>query len=128
MNSWSCLLSTDDVKKWWIWGYWISPMMYAMNGIVVNEYLGHKFKKVTAWWTNHIFSFSEYRIISSSACVLQPFQDSTLGRVIVESRGLFAESYWYWIAIAALLGFMLLYNLCYALSLQFLDREYFVPF
>ncbi|KAI7727409.1 LOW QUALITY PROTEIN: hypothetical protein M8C21_009515 [Ambrosia artemisiifolia] len=27
------VLSRDDVKKWWLWGYWISPMMYAMNGI-----------------------------------------------------------------------------------------------
>ncbi|GKB32923.1 pleiotropic drug resistance protein 1-like protein isoform X2, partial [Tanacetum coccineum] len=85
----------EDVKKWVIWGYWTSPMMYAMNGIVVNEYLGHKFKK--------------------------PFLDSTLGRIIVKSRGLFAESYWYWISIVALLGFMLFYNLCYAVSLQFLD-------
>nr|GEW22877.1 pleiotropic drug resistance protein 1-like [Tanacetum cinerariifolium] len=89
------VLVREDVKKWWIWGYWTSPMMYAMNGIVVNEYLGHKFKK--------------------------PFLDSTLGQVIVKSRGLFAESYWYWISIAAMLGFMLFYNLCYAMALQFLD-------
>ncbi|KAI3803437.1 hypothetical protein L1987_31588 [Smallanthus sonchifolius] len=90
------VLNREDVKKWWIWGYWSSPMMYAMNGIVVNEYLGHKFKK--------------------------PFLDTTLGKILVTSRGLFAETYWYWIAIAALLGFTLIYNLCYALSLGFLNK------
>ncbi|KAD6794569.1 hypothetical protein E3N88_05465 [Mikania micrantha] len=89
------ILNRDDVKKWWIWGYWSSPMMYALNGIVVNEYLGHKFKK--------------------------PFMDTTLGKFLVTSQGLFAESYWYWIAIAALIGFTLIFNLCYALSLNFLS-------
>ncbi|KAI3716295.1 hypothetical protein L6452_23532 [Arctium lappa] len=78
------VLSRVSVKKWWIWGYWSSPMMYAMNGIVVNEYLGHKFNK--------------------------PFLDTTLGKAIVRSRGLFPESYWYWIAIAALIGYMLIFN------------------
>ncbi|KAI3789680.1 hypothetical protein L2E82_02482 [Cichorium intybus] len=89
------VLSRGDVKKWWIWGYWSSPMMYALNGIVVNEFLGHKFNT--------------------------PFGNSTLGRIIVTSRGLFAEAYWYWIAFGALIGFMLIFNLCYTLSLKFLD-------
>ncbi|KAI3525096.1 hypothetical protein L1887_03768 [Cichorium endivia] len=70
-------------------------MMYALNGIVVNEFLGHKFNT--------------------------PFGNSTLGRIIVTSRGLFAEAYWYWIAFGALIGFMLIFNLCYTLSLKFLD-------
>ncbi|XP_071715772.1 pleiotropic drug resistance protein 1-like isoform X1 [Rutidosis leptorrhynchoides] len=90
------VLSRDDVKDWWIWGYWCSPMMYAMNGIVVNEFLGHKFKKNGTFHT-------------------------TLGKVIVTSRGLFAETYWYWISVAALIGFTLIYNLLFIVSLQYLD-------
>ncbi|XP_071717159.1 pleiotropic drug resistance protein 1-like [Rutidosis leptorrhynchoides] len=89
------VLSRDDVKKWWLWGYWSSPIMYAMNGIVVNEFLGHKFNK--------------------------PFAYTTLGRIIVTSRGLFAESYWYWIAVSAMLGYVVIYILLYFLSLEFLD-------
>nr|GEV19098.1 pleiotropic drug resistance protein 1-like [Tanacetum cinerariifolium] len=89
------VLVRDDVKKWWLWGYWSSPMMYAMNGIVVNEFLGHRWKK--------------------------PWNDSTLGKTIIKSGGFFAEEYWYWIAIAALAGFILLFNLCFALSLALLD-------
>ncbi|KAL7597678.1 hypothetical protein Lser_V15G25189 [Lactuca serriola] len=91
------VLSRDDVKKWWIWGYWSSPMMYAMNGIVVNEFLGHKFQK--------------------------PFGNSTLGRIILTSRGMFAETYWYWIGFGALFGFMIIFNLCYTLFLEYLNRK-----
>lgn len=40
------LHSVDDIKKWWIWGYWASPLMYAQNSVAVNEFLGHSWKKV----------------------------------------------------------------------------------
>ncbi|KAK9054686.1 hypothetical protein SSX86_025765 [Deinandra increscens subsp. villosa] len=89
------VLSRDDVKSWWLWGYWASPMMYAMNGIVVNEFLGHSWKA--------------------------PLNGSTLGKQVITARGFFAEAYWYWIAIVALLGFIFLFNFCYALSLALLD-------
>ncbi|KAK9232147.1 hypothetical protein WN943_022390 [Citrus x changshan-huyou] len=39
------VLSRDDIKKWWKWGYWCSPLMYAQNAIVVNEFLGNSWKK-----------------------------------------------------------------------------------
>lgn len=32
-----CLMVTGDIPNWWIWGYWISPMTYAFNGLAVNE-------------------------------------------------------------------------------------------
>lgn len=38
--------ATDDVAKMWIWGYYTSPIMYAMNAITVNEFLGHQWSKV----------------------------------------------------------------------------------
>ncbi|KAK6129780.1 hypothetical protein DH2020_036487 [Rehmannia glutinosa] len=34
-----------DVKKWWLWGYWSSPLMYAQNAILVNEFTGHSWSK-----------------------------------------------------------------------------------
>jgi hypothetical protein len=37
---------TDSIKKWWIWGYWISPLMYVQNAISVNEFMGHSWDKV----------------------------------------------------------------------------------
>ncbi|KAL4559958.1 hypothetical protein LXL04_032104 [Taraxacum kok-saghyz] len=93
------ILVRDDVKKWWLWGYWSSPMMYAMNGIVVNEFLGNKWK--TPWNNTGI-------------------NDTTLGIMVIKSGGFYAEAYWYWIAIAALFGFIVVFNLCFALSLAIL--------
>ena len=47
-NIWcSWLPIADDIKGWWIWGYWISPLMYAQNGIAVNEFLETKWQKVS---------------------------------------------------------------------------------
>ncbi|KAK9141590.1 hypothetical protein Syun_010990 [Stephania yunnanensis] len=40
------LLSRENVKKWWIWGYWISPLMYGQNAIAVNEFLGSSWRKI----------------------------------------------------------------------------------
>ncbi|KAK4357468.1 hypothetical protein RND71_023078 [Anisodus tanguticus] len=37
---------SDDVKKWWIWGYWFSPLMYAQNVVAVNEFLGKSWAHV----------------------------------------------------------------------------------
>ncbi|GAU13808.1 hypothetical protein TSUD_261350 [Trifolium subterraneum] len=36
------VIAKDDIKRWWIWGYWISPLMYAQNALLVNEFLGNK--------------------------------------------------------------------------------------
>ncbi|WOG95526.1 hypothetical protein DCAR_0414849 [Daucus carota subsp. sativus] len=91
------VLSRVNVKVWWIWGYWISPMMYGMNAIAVNEFLGHQ-------W-NHVL-----------ANTTEP-----LGIIILKSRGFFPYAYWYWIGVGALLGFILLFNLCFTLALTFLN-------
>ncbi|KAI3803438.1 hypothetical protein L1987_31589 [Smallanthus sonchifolius] len=89
------VLSRDDVKKWWLWGYWVSPMMYAMNGVVVNEFLTDRWNK--------------------------PINDTTLGKIIITSRGFFAETYWYWIAMVSTVGFIFLFNICFTLCLGLLD-------
>jgi len=41
-----CSLLPEDIKKWWIWGYWISPLMYGTNAMVINEFLGNNWKHV----------------------------------------------------------------------------------
>jgi hypothetical protein len=38
--------AAEQIKKWWIWGYWLSPLMYGQNAIVVNEFLGHSWSHV----------------------------------------------------------------------------------
>ncbi|KAJ0988003.1 hypothetical protein J5N97_006359 [Dioscorea zingiberensis] len=39
------VMSRHNIKKWWIWGYWSSPLMYAQNAIAVNEFLGKSWKQ-----------------------------------------------------------------------------------
>lgn len=46
MSIHSYIIFTDSIPKWWIWGFWISPLMYAQNGVSVNEFLGHSWDKV----------------------------------------------------------------------------------
>ncbi|GAB2284885.1 transcription factor [Dionaea muscipula] len=91
------LLSRENVKKWWIWGYWISPLMYVQNAISVNEFLGH------SW--NHVV-------------------DATgvpLGIQVLRSRGNFTEAYWYWIGVGALLGFVFIFNFLFTVGLTYLS-------
>jgi hypothetical protein len=94
---------TDDIKGWWIWGYWISPLMYAQNAISVNEFLGHKWNKPT---------------LSSNGSLLS--NDNTLGVYILKSSGIFPHRYWYWLGVAVLLGYTVFFNFCFTLALSYL--------
>ena len=51
----------------------------------------------------------------------------TLGIAVLKSRGFFPHAYWYWIGIGALIGFMLLFNICFTLALTYLNRGYHNP-
>lgn len=41
------LACTDDIKPWWIWGYWASPMMYSQQAISINEFLASRWAIVS---------------------------------------------------------------------------------
>ncbi|XXG47537.1 hypothetical protein AAC387_Pa02g2169 [Persea americana] len=91
------LLSRKDIKKWWVWGYWSSPLMYAQNAISVNEFFGK------SW--NHI-----------------PKNESRpLGMLVLESRGIFTKSNWYWIGAGAMVGYIFLFNTLFSLALEYLN-------
>jgi len=87
------------MNKWWIWGYWASPMMYAQNAVSVNEFLGQSWQKVL------------------------PGSTEPLGVLILKSHGIFLEAKWYWIGFGALLGFTLLFNSLFTLCLAYLKCE-----
>ncbi|XP_058112245.1 pleiotropic drug resistance protein 1-like [Magnolia sinica] len=91
------LLSRENVKKWWKWGYWVSPLMYAQNAISVNEFLGK------SW--NHF----------------RPGSTVPLGVEFLKSRGIFPHAYWYWLGVGALVGYVLLFNAICALALHYLN-------
>ncbi|KAF5748216.1 pleiotropic drug resistance protein 1-like isoform X2 [Tripterygium wilfordii] len=91
------ILSKDDIKPWWIWGYWFSPMMYAQNAIAVNEYLGHSWSHVP------------------------PNETEPLGVLVLKSRAIPTGAYWYWIGVGALLGYCVLFNLLCIVALKYLN-------
>ncbi|XP_023512684.1 pleiotropic drug resistance protein 1-like [Cucurbita pepo subsp. pepo] len=91
------IIARENIHPWWIWGYWISPMMYAQNAIGVNEFLGHK-------WSH-----------------LAPNSTESLGVVVLKSRGIFPEARWYWIGVAATIGYILLFNFLFTIALKYLD-------
>ncbi|KAL1552517.1 transcription factor [Salvia divinorum] len=89
------VLSREDVKSWWIWGYYASPLMYFQNAIMVNEFTAHSWSRIV--------------------------NGTTLGVRVMESRGFYTNSYWYWIGVGASLGFVFLFNTLYLASLTFLN-------
>ncbi|AES81585.2 drug resistance transporter-like ABC domain protein [Medicago truncatula] len=91
------VLTKGSTKKWWIWGFWISPLMYGQNAVVINEFLGNKWKHVL------------------------PNSTGSLGVEVLKSRSFFTETYWYWICVGALIGYTLLFNFGYILALTFLN-------
>ncbi|THG20017.1 hypothetical protein TEA_008551 [Camellia sinensis var. sinensis] len=91
-------LSRHDMKKWLIWGYWTTPLMYVQTALSINEFLGGDWKYV--------------------------FNKSTeaLGISVLKSRGIFTTTYWYWIGIDAVIGFIFLFGGIYTLALTYLNR------
>ncbi|KAM3337572.1 pleiotropic drug resistance protein 1-like [Capsicum galapagoense] len=51
-----------------------------------------------------------------------------LGAAVVRSRGFFSYASWYWIGIGALIGFTVVFNICYTLALAYLNHEYLSTF
>lgn len=120
----------DDIEPWMIWGYYASPMMYGQNAIAINEFLDKRWSAVSSFTCGKKkilhFIFLQNCIHSSS---LQPNLDpripeATVGKALLKARSMFTEEYWYWICIGALLGFSLLFNICFIVALTFLNRKF----
>ncbi|CAI8614418.1 unnamed protein product [Vicia faba] len=90
-------VSRDSIKIGWLWGYWISPIMYATNGLMNNEFLGKAWGKVL------------------------PNSTEPLGVQVLKSKGFFTEWYWYWISFGAMIGYTLLFHFCYTLALSYFN-------
>ncbi|OWM79111.1 hypothetical protein CDL15_Pgr003282 [Punica granatum] len=94
------IVAKNDIRPFMLWGYYVSPMMYGQNAIVMNEFLDKR-------W---------------SAPNLDPrINEPTVGKVLLSSRGFFTEDYWFWICIGALFGFSLLFNVLFVGALTWLN-------
>ncbi|XP_022962387.1 ABC transporter G family member 35-like [Cucurbita moschata] len=91
-------LPKGDIPKWWIWGYWISPMTYVYNAIGVNEMFAPR-------WMNRLASDNK----------------TPLGLAVLKNFDIFQDKNWFWIGVGALLGFTILFNVLFTLSLMYLN-------
>ncbi|XP_047044233.1 ABC transporter G family member 48-like [Lolium rigidum] len=94
------LIPRGDIRPWWIWAYWSSPMMYSQNAISVNEFLASRWAS-----PNNDISIDE----------------PTIGKAILKSKGLFTSDSGFWLSIGAMIGFTILFNIFYILALTYLS-------
>ncbi|KAL6998106.1 Pleiotropic drug resistance protein 2 [Sarracenia purpurea var. burkii] len=94
------IVSKNDIEPFMIWGYYLSPMMYGQNAIVMNEFLDKR------WSANN----TDPRINAP-----------TVGKVLLMSRGFFLDDYMFWVCIGALVAFSLLFNVLFIAALTFLN-------
>ncbi|KAI5084731.1 hypothetical protein GOP47_0000900 [Adiantum capillus-veneris] len=91
------VISRDKIHQWWVWGYWISPMMYGQNALAINEFLAPR-------WSS----------------LMSPATTS-IGKTVLTQHGIFTESHWLWIGAAALIGYTGLFNVLFTMALAFLN-------
>ncbi|OMO66547.1 ABC-2 type transporter [Corchorus olitorius] len=91
-------LSRTQIPIWWKWGYWCSPMTYGYDALAVNEFYAPR-------WMNRLASDNVTK----------------LGEAVLESLAIYRNQNLYWISIAALLGFILLFNVLFTLALTYLN-------
>ncbi|KAK6285958.1 hypothetical protein POUND7_012137 [Theobroma cacao] len=83
------------LPAWVEWGFWLSPLAYSEIGIAVNEFLAPRWQKVST-------------------------SNATLGQQVLSKRGLNFSDYYYWISIAALIGFWMIFNIGFTFALSLL--------
>ncbi|GKV23287.1 hypothetical protein SLEP1_g33035 [Rubroshorea leprosula] len=88
------VIPKPSLPTWLKWGFWISPLSYAEIGIMVNEFLAPRWQ--------------------------QGSSNETLGHLILRQMGLNFKAYYYWISVAALIGFWMIYNIAFTLALSYL--------
>ncbi|XP_057537682.1 ABC transporter G family member 39-like [Amaranthus tricolor] len=91
------VLTRVTMKKWLVWGYWTSPLMYVYNAISANEFLGK------SWSKNHLLDSNE-----------------TKGVSILKFHGVTPNPNSYLVGIIALIGFIILFALLANLALAYL--------
>lgn len=89
------ILSSENLNKFWLVGYWISPLMYAQNAISGNEFTSIRWSKI-----------------------LTGTRES-LGTSILKSRGLLVQAKWYWIGLGVLIGYIFVFNGLYTAALTY---------
>ncbi|KAK3018922.1 hypothetical protein RJ639_003519 [Escallonia herrerae] len=92
------IIPQGQIPKWWQWAHWISPLFYGFNAMTTNEMLSSR-------WMNKLASDDATR----------------LGVAVLKEFDIFPERKWYWIGAVALIGFIILFNILFTVSLMYLN-------
>ncbi|KAH9609740.1 hypothetical protein KSS87_012730, partial [Heliosperma pusillum] len=91
------ILPKNNMKPWWIWAFWASPLSYAQIAVSVNEFTA------TRWM----------KIFSSG--------NTTVGQQVLKLRSLPTDFTWYWIGVGVLALYAILFNIMVMLTLAYLN-------
>ncbi|PWA92111.1 AAA+ ATPase domain-containing protein [Artemisia annua] len=94
------VVSKNDTEPWVSWAFYASPMMYAQNAVVINEFLDKRWS--APYLDSHINA-------------------STIGEALLKSRSFFTKDYWFYGSIGVLIGFSYLFNMLFIISLTLLN-------
>lgn len=134
------LIPRKKIKPWWIWGYWISPLAYAQNGINVNEFLAPEWNKVSRP-TRSSIGYPHFLNLCMGVlgdgrrpnewgiCLGQPYGNSplSLGVQFLNTVDIWPREYWYWIAVGVMVGYTIIFNILFTLTITVLGRKYLLP-
>ncbi|KAI3837327.1 hypothetical protein MKW92_020572 [Papaver armeniacum] len=96
------IVAKDDLPSWMSWAVYASPMMYGQNAITITEFLDERWDKPLP--------------------IVDPLTgQSTVGKALLKSRGLFLTNNWFWICIGALFAFSFFFNVLFILALTYLS-------
>ncbi|XP_030496768.2 pleiotropic drug resistance protein 3 [Cannabis sativa] len=89
------ILPRPDLPYFLRWGFWLSPMTYGEIGLTLNEFLAPRWQKIK-------------------------IGNMSIGKNVLTNHGLDFEAYFYWISVAALFCFTILFDLGFVLALTYL--------
>ncbi|CAI9101367.1 OLC1v1038673C1 [Oldenlandia corymbosa var. corymbosa] len=89
------IIPRPTMPVWLKWGFWICPLTYGEIGLAINEFLAPRWQKTLP-------------------------ANNTIGQEVLERHGLKFDGIFYWISLAALFGFTILFNTGFILALSFL--------
>ncbi|KAL5725550.1 drug-responsive transcription factor pdr3 [Ranunculus cassubicifolius] len=89
------LLPRTSLPAWLKWAFWISPFTYAEIGLSANEFLAPRWNE-------------------------DSYLNTTIGDQTLRNHGLNFAGYFFWISVAALFGFSVVFNVGYTLALTYM--------
>ncbi|KAH7352828.1 hypothetical protein KP509_19G065900 [Ceratopteris richardii] len=93
------VISKDAIRGWWIWAYWLSPLTYGLQALFSNEFHASRWQKP----------------------YIGGLDANTLGDAVLISRGFSTDKKWYWMSIAVLFAFALVFNILFTMAMSYLN-------